>query len=89
MQTRVDLIEQKNPTESEGCHRRTDQTEPGLGSGGFVLEIENDRFTFSAVNQTKVAPRSPRVPRLFFGYHQIVDSRICEAKQSSGQGLDR
>ena len=40
MQTCVDLIEQKNPTESERRDRRTDQTEPGLGSGRLVLEIE-------------------------------------------------
>ena len=47
MQTCVDLIEQKNPTESERRDRRTDQTEPSLGSGRLVLEIKGDRFTFA------------------------------------------
>ena len=81
MKTRVDLIKQKDPTEFERGERRTDQTEPGLRSGGFVLQIESDRFALPAMNQTKVTTRPTAVPGLLVADHVIVDSRISEAKQ--------
>ena len=81
MKTRVDLIEQKDPTESERRERRTDQTEPCLGSGRFILQIEGDRFTFSAMYETKVTTKFPEAPGFLFDHHEIVNSRIREAKQ--------
>ena len=81
MKARVDLVEQKDPTESERRERRADQTEPCLGSGGFIFQIESDRFVFSAMNQTKATTGSTEAPGFLFADHQVVDSRIREAKQ--------
>ncbi len=81
METRVDLVEQEDPAESERRERRTDQTEPGPGSGGFFFQIESDRFTFSAMHETKATTRSTGAPGVLFADHQIVDSWIRKAKQ--------
>ena len=81
MKTRVDLIEQKDPTESERRERRTDQAEPGLRSGRFIFQIEGDRLTLSAMYETKATTKVPDAPGFLFNCHEIVDSRIGEAKQ--------
>ena len=84
MKTRVDLIEQKDPTVLERKERRTYQTEPSLSSGRFFLQVEKNRFTLSAMNEAKaMTPRGAR--GLFFGYHEIGDPRIREAKQVQGK----
>ena len=62
MKTRVDFIEQKNLTESESRDRRTDQTEPGLRAGGFILQVESNRFPLAAVNEAKARSRPRRAP---------------------------
>ena len=85
VKTRVDLIEQKNPTVLERKEHRTYQTEPSLGSDGFILQIESNRFTVSAVNEAKAMTWPRRAPGLFFGYLEIGDPRICEAKQVQGK----
>ena len=89
MKTRVDLIEQKDSTGSERRQSRTDQTEPGLGACRFILEVKSDRFAFSAMNEAKLTTRSTEAPSLFFGDHEIVDSRIREAKQVQNQAWIR
>ena len=87
VQTCVNLIEQKNPPVLERTKRRTYQTEPRLRSDGFVLHVESNRFTLSAVNETKAMTRSRRAPWLFFGYHEMIDSGVSEAQQIHSQAL--